>query len=414
MSFALHILIASSILTSSWQVFANADCSSSANIKSFYECVLQYEPGYKEANLIQSAAKASRDVISKWPNPQVEVTSISGENAGEKVGGTEVSVSLSVSDLLIKRPALSKSGRIEEKLLTVESEEAAFKAKSQIIKDLYRYRQITDELELVDEALSTFKKIEQQFKSRSARGPEQEITLNLVELAQGEYELQKNHLTVELSEILSKYKGIFGSQFSFKSQWLPQARQNWPAVSNSSGLQATFEFRKLEAEKEKHEAEKSLANAESWPNIEAGPVFERTTEGPTQYNSVGISLTVDVPILNWNSGARRLANINLERANLNYEHALRRMNSDRDLLIAKYITAVESLNRSTSSDALKKKHNYIDKLFRQGLTSGATVIEAHRQISGFTESQHEHEIVALDSLMYIYQLSGKDPSEVIK
>lgn len=398
----------------SLRVSAAADCNKGSTTKSFYECVLQSDPSYQSSVLTKRSAKASRDAITKWPNPKLEAKSIAGENAGENVGSTELGISFSISDLLVKRPALSRAGRSEEKLMMVEGEESEFKSKAQLIKDLYRYRQIRDELELVNEAITAFKKIEQQFRSRSARGPEQEITLSLVELAQGDYQLQKNHLSVEINEILVKYKGILGSHFNFKDELLPQLRQTWPTINQSLISKYTFELRRHEAEKEKHEAEQSLANAEAWPNIEAGPVVERNTEGPTQYNSTGFSISVDIPVFNWNGGARALSRANLDKAKLNYEYALRKADLERDLLIQKFTSAVESLKESTSSESLNRKHAQIDRLFRQGLTSGTTVIEAHRQISEFTESQHEHELVALESLMYIYQLSGLDPSEVLK
>lgn len=410
----IHLFVLLTLSCICMQSYASTDCSVGTTTKSFYECALQRDPTYRSSVLTKRAASASRDAITKWPNPKLEVKSVSGENAGENIGSTEVGLSLSISDLLVKRPALSRSGKAEEKILNIEAEEAEFKAKSQLIRDLFRYRQVSDELELVNEALVTFKKIEQQFKSRSSVGPELEITLNLVELAQGDYQLQKNHLTVEFSELLVKYKGVFGPNFVFKNEWLPKLKEGWPAVNDSTISKKTFELRKLEAEQEKHAAEQSLAVAESWPNIEAGPVIERSTEGPTQVNSVGFNLSVDLPIFNWNGGARNLARANYDRAKLNYEYALKRAELDHELLFQKYTTSVESLKQSTSNESLIKKHAKIDRLFRQGLTSGETVIEAHRQINEFTVSQHEHELVALESLMYIYNLSGIEPSEVLK
>jgi outer membrane protein TolC len=402
------------IVFTAGQSFASVDCSNSKSVKDFYECALKADPAYKSSNLTKSIARASRDALTKWPNPKLEVKSISGENAGENVGGTEVGISLSISDILVKRPALARSGRAEEKIVMIDGEENEFKAKTQLIRELFRYRQATDELELVDEALTAFKKIEQQFKSRSARGPEQEITLNLVELAQGDYQLRKNHLSVELSEIQVKFKGIFGPKFSFKNEWLPKLKQDWPTIDDSIISKNTFELRKLEAERDKHEAEQSLASAEAWPTIEAGPIFERNTEGPAQYNSVGFNVSVDLPLFNLNGGARAVSRANYERAKLNHDYGIKRAELDHDLLIRKYTTAVDSLKQSPSGESLNKKHRKIDYHFRQGLTSGSTVIEAHRQIGEFVESQHEHELVALESLMYIYQLSGLEPSEVLK
>jgi hypothetical protein len=338
--------------------------------------------------------------------------SVSGNIAGENVGSTEIEMSLDLTELLVKRPALFKLGRAEQKSLTVESQEREFSSKMQIIRFLHRYRQILDELELINEAIGTFQKIEGQLKSRRALGPDQEITLSLVDLAQGDYELRKNHIAVEKSEIEANFKGIFGDSFELKKELLPKVKANWPKIQAAQISKQTFELRKIEAEKDRLDAEKSIAVSESWPKLSAGPVIERSTEGPTQTSSYGFNLTVDLPIFSWNSGARTLAEKNRLRAQYAYDYALKKSDLEKRLLTLKYESAVESLKKATSASSLKAKHGRIDSLFRQGLTSGATVIEAHRQITEFTESQHEHEMVALESLMYLKLLSGEEPSEI--
>lgn len=393
--------------------FANT-CNSIQSTRELYECTLESSPDFKSAILTKESASASRDKTTQWPNPELSVKSVTGENAGEKVGGTEINLTMSLTDLLVKRPALSKTGKSEEKVINIEAQEQEFNAKASILRDLYRYRQLLNEVDLVDEAIGAFEKIEQQFRSRRARGPEQDITFNLVELAQGDYQLRKNHLAVEKAEIEAKFKGIFGPSFELKKELLPQLRKSWPELNLASISKNTLELRRLEAEKERSEAEKSLANAESWPKISAGPTAERSTEGPNQFNSYGFNLTVDIPIFSLNGGARKFAEKNMAKARLQYAYALKKADLERELLILKYKSAVESLKKSTNAESLKKKHAQIDSYFRQGLTTGSTVIEAHRQISEFTESQHEHEMVALESLMYLNLLSDKDPSEVLK
>lgn len=379
-----------------------------------YNCILKNHPDVKYAQLSVEAARAVGDKLTQFPNPDLSLKSINGKNAGENVGSTEVSLSLNLTDLLIKRPSLGKFGRAEEKVLTVEAQEKDFQARSKVILDLYRYRQLLDELDLVTEALDTFKKIENQFRSRRAMGPEQEITLNLVELAQGDYELRKNHLVIQKTSIEVGLKGIFGSNFELKKEWLPVLRKTWPDLSASQVSIQTFEFRKIEAEKDRAEAEKNIANAESWPQLSAGPVYERSTDGTSQYSSYGVNVTVGLPIFSQNGGGRTLAEKNLIKSQYAYDYALKKADLELKLLQQKYQTAVESLKRSTNKESLTKKHAQIDNLFRQGLTSGGTVIEAHRQIAQFIESQHEHEIVALETLMYLNTLSNKDISEVLK
>lgn len=390
------------------------NCNLIQNTRELYECTLENHPDFKSVILTKESARVGREKVAQWPSPELSVKSVTGQNDGDTVGGTEIGLSVSITDFLIKRSAISKAGESVEKNINVEAEELEFKVKLAIVSDLYRYRQLLNEAYLVDEAIVTFGKLEQQFKKRRARGPEEDIILNLVELVQGDYQLRKNDLAYEKSEIEAKFKGIFGAKFELKKEILPQLKQTWPEVNLALVSKKTLELRRFEAEKEKFEAEKNLANAESWPKISIGPVVERSLEGTNQFNSYGFNLTVDLPIFSLNSGSRNFAEKNMKKAQLQYEYALKKADLERELLIQKYRGAVESLRRSTDAESLKKKHAQIDSYFRQGLTSGTTVIEAHRQIAEFTESQHKHEMVALESLMYLNLLSDKDPSEVIR
>ena len=391
-----------------------SDCKAVRDIMSLYNCLLENHPSVKTAQLSKEAAKASRDMLTQFPNPEVSVRTVKGDNAGENVGSTEVEVSIDLTELLVKRHALSSAGRSEEKLQSVNADEEIFRAKAQIIKDLFRYRQLLNEVPLTSEALETFGKIASQYRSRKARGPEQEITLNLVELAQGDYQLKKNHLAVEKTEIETRYKSVFGPSFQLRIDLLPALKKTWPEVTDSMVSLRTFNLRRAEAEKERADAEKRIAIANALPKIAAGPTYERVTEGPTQYNSSGFNVNVSVPIFSLNGGAREYAEKSRLKAQYAHEYALKSAELEKQLILQKYRSAVDSLKKTTSSENLNRKHDVIDSYFRRGLTSGSVVIEAHRQILEFTESQHEHETTALEALMYLNVLSGKDISEVLK
>lgn len=389
-------------------------CDSIQNAQELYECALEKHPEVKSASVLKEAARAAKEKATQLPNPELTLKSVSGENAGEKVGGTEVTLSLSLTDLLVKRRAVRKSGQVEEKVLMIQAEEQEFKAKAMVLRDLFRYRQVLDEYEVTEEALGAFQKIERLYRARRARSPEQDMMLNLVRLAQGDYELRRNHLAVEKAAIEARMKSIFGGPFEFKKNLLPPFRTSWPKLAPGGISKNTFELRKLEADRDKMDAEKNLADADSWPKIAAGPVSERVTQGLNQYTQYGFTLTVGIPILSQNGGARELAGKNLAQAQLQYDSANTKAEFERDLLIQKYQSAVETLKKSEGDEALKRRHAQIDAYFHRGLATSSTVIEAHRQITEFTESQHEHEMEALESFMALNLLSGKDPSEVLR
>ncbi|MEK6555459.1 MAG: TolC family protein [Bdellovibrionota bacterium] len=394
--------------------WAQNSCLSSKRADELYNCILKYHPAEKAAQLSHEMATPGRERRTQLPNPELSYKSVSGDEAGGRVESTEVELTIDLTDLLVKRSALSKSGRAEEKMLRVQADEESFQVRSQIIKDLYRYRQLKEELELADEALQTFSKIAGQYRARKARGPDQDITLNLIELAQGDYQLKKNHLEVEKSEAEARYKGVFGDSFSFKTDWLPSIKKTWPAVTEAEISKNTFELRKAEADFSLAEAEHSIANREAWPRIAAGPAFEQTREGGRDYESTGFNISMTLPIFSQNGGAREFTEKKSIKAKYAYEYAIKKSSLEKQLLLQRYHSSVDSLKKSAGTSQLASKHSKIDGLFRQGLTSGPVVIEAHRQILEFTESQHEHEMTAIDSLLYLNLLAGKDLSEVLR
>lgn len=393
---------------------AAMDCGRMENAKAFFQCSTAKHPGSSISEATMQAAEAASSKGGQFLNPELSLKNTVGRNGGEKIASLEGSILFPLSDYLFLRTYRSDSADAEKLLLETEAKEMDFELKRSVIKDMYRYRQLQSEDALVDETLKTFASIERQFKSRRARGPEQEITLNLVELAQGDYELKKNHIVIEKQEIETRFKMIWGNSFELQSRWLPAYRKEWPRITPEFRLANHFEFQKSLAAQNKAAAEKSLAVAESWPKVTAGPVLERTAEGPGVFNTYGAALTVDLPLFSWNSGGRALARAQKARADLEHEIVSRSTALENEVTFRQYESAVLALKKSESRENLAKKHTMIDNLFRQGLTSGSTIIEAHRQIWEFTESQHEHELTALNSLLSLYLLQGKAFDEVLQ
>lgn len=388
------------------------DCSKIRSYHDFYECSLQKHPQYEVSKLKIKEGEALLDQSAQWQNPDLEVKSVAGKNAGENEGSTEIDLAISVSQLWV-RGAKKDIGRAQKKIAEIESQENLLEVKKQLIKDLFRFRQVESELELVNEALDAFDKIKKQFRGRLARGPEQEITLNLVELATSDYELKRNHLSIEKSEITARLKGLWGNEFDLKKDYFPPSKDRWPALPNDLNIGSSFEARKVAAEAEKDSAEHSLAVRESWPTLSAGPTIERNTTGPNQFNSVGFNVAMSLPIFSQNGGGRKVAATKSEQSKLMAEYTLKKAQLEKEIVVKKYNSAVESLKKSSASSEVIKKHNKIDGLFKQGLASGGLIIEAHRQILEYTESQHEHEISAVESYVEIKALTGNDNIEEI-
>ncbi len=391
-----------------------ADCTSPANYVEFYLCSLEKHPENSIVQQIDRSADATLQKAKQLENPELSATSRTGNFIGENVGSTELSLTIPLSQYVFGRTSKVLVGESERNSLKVQSREKFFEIKKGLLKDLFRLRQIQTELELASETITTFAQIEKQYRSRRARGPEQEISLSLVTLAQSDYELKKNKLSIEKQDLEARLRIIWGKDFKFLPQWLPPFKKIWPKAQSEFQNEAHFDLQKAIAARDLALAEQKAAQLSSWPQVTFGPLIERTTEGPNSYYQYGLALNVELPIFGFNSGGRALADTNKVRADLEYDKTLKQVQYENSITLRRYQAAVESLERASSRENLAQKHHQIDGFFRQGLATGATVIEAHRQIYEFASSQNEHETEALVSLVELYQLQGKDPVEVLK
>lgn len=387
------------------------NCNDIKTFKTFYYCSLERHPKFEIAKLKSKEGDAIVEKATQWQNPEFGLKSTAGNNAGETVGATELEVSFSVSQLW-QRTEQKQIADADKKIANIDAKEVLLSVQKELIKNLYRLRQIESELDLVAETINTFDTIKKQYRSRAVRGPEQEITLNLVDLASSDYELKKNHLSMEKSELISKIKAMWGQEFEIKKDYLPPMREKWMEIIPNQNMGASFELQRINAEKERALAEQSLTTKESWPSLSFGPTLARNTEGPSQYYTYGIDLRMSLPLVSLNGGSRLLSASKAQQASLTADYANKRTQSEKEILIQKYRSSVESLRKTSNQDEIKRKHQKIDGLFRQGLASGGLIIEAHRQITEYTESQHEHENAAIEAFLEIKTLNGEGIEDI--
>jgi hypothetical protein len=205
-------------------------CDAIKSHQDFFACSLGKHPKLEIAQLRAKEGDALIAKASQWENPEVLVKSVAGTQTGENVGSTEVALNIPISQFWVRRP-LKNVAQAEKRLGEIEAQQSLIEVKKELIRDLYRFRQIDDDFELVDETLEAFEKLRKQLAGRRARGPDQEITLNLVQLATSDYQLRRNHLQVEKSEILSRFKALWGPAFEPRREFFPPLRDSWPQVS---------------------------------------------------------------------------------------------------------------------------------------------------------------------------------------
>ncbi len=392
---------------------AEPNCEKIKSYQDFYACSMRRHPKMEIAQLKSKEGDALIDRAAQWKNPDVSVKSTGGTQAGEAIGTTEITFNLPLSQVWTRGPQKSVA-RAEKRLGEIDSRQSIVDAKKEFIRDIYRLRQIDADVEVITETLDAFDTMRRQLSARRARGPDQEITLNLLQLASSDYLLRRNHLQVEKGEILSRLKALWGSGFEVKKEYLPPLNDKWPQVSEKAEASQNLAVQKAVAEGEKARAESELAMREALPSLSAGPVLERATTGPSQIWSYGVYVSASLPILSLNMGSKRLAEVRAAQASLQSSYEAKRFEFSKDILIQKYRTAVEALSKSSNREEVTKKHHRVDAYFRQGLASGGLVIEAHRQIVEYMQSQHEHENSAIDAYIELMALTGGEIEGILK
>ena len=276
---------------------------------------------------------------------------------------------------------------------------------------LHRLRQVYELIPLYKESLSAFSKILQTIKGRKSVSPEQEVEGETLELAVNDYKLKISQLNSEKINLSTHLSFFMGSNCIVPRNALPfivnldEDFKNDFKVKNYSKLKAATLA--LELAKSNLELEKS----NSYPNLQIGPTYEYEKLNVSQTNTVGIAITMDLPILNINGGGRAKASKDVLAASLNLRNVKEESNRDIQSWIQKYNQYKESLKTIANKEKLEKKHRKIESLFKRGIISTSLVIESHRQLIEFFNTRFEFENGATEALWNIYKLNGEFESK---
>ncbi|MBK8870231.1 MAG: hypothetical protein IPN19_04055 [Elusimicrobia bacterium] len=129
--------------------------------------------------------------------------------------------------------------------------------------------------------------------------------------------------------------------------------------------------------------------------------------------SLGGTLSMDLPLYQRNQGARALARNEARRSEVSLAQRERELSAQWTTWLDVYQDAVASLRGMPTLEQMEKKHQGMESLFERGLIQSALIIEAHRQMTDFTESFNAQELRALEALWSVYVLQGRALEEGI-
>lgn len=259
---------------------------------------------------------------------------------------------------------------------------------------------------MYEEAYSTLGKILNLKLKRSSLSPEEEVEKETLILVMNDYKLKVSKLESEkinISRHLSLYiekDCLLNNKLLPKEINLVKKFDKNASFSKYSKLQKSIS--KLESAKMKLELEKS----NTYPNLKLGPEFETEKTKGKSYQSIGLNISMELPLLNSNSGFKNQALEQIKSAEIEFNNRRKETAVDLESWIEKYYALAKNLRTITTNKELDRKHHKLDKLFKRGVISTALIIETHRQLIEYANTRFDFELGTVEALWNIYKING--------
>ena len=386
-------------------------------VKAFGECELK-EPN-QVLNLIKlnhpsimlnkakvDTSKESITMASESPNPELDLSTVAGKSEG---------VHTAEHTLEIKH-RFELGGKRDSRIQVATNSFKTAKAFSRyqnestiidVVIKLHRLRQVHELIPLYEESLQAFSKILVALKKRKSLSPEQQVERGTLELATNDYKLKISQLDSEKINLNKHLSFFMGSTCLIPKLALPPSPNLDETFAPKSSLSS---YSKLEAARLFVETAKSsleLQKSNATPDLRIGPTYKMDKEGANEVNSLGLALSIDLPVFNTNSAGKAKAAKELIAAKLSLKYIQDESLLDLEAWIAKYKRFSHSLKTIANKEDLERKHQKIERLFKRGIISTSLVIESHRQLIEFSNTRFDFEQGAVEALWEIYKINGE-------
>ena len=216
-------------------------------------------------------------------------------------------------------------------------------------------------LDLYKESLNVFSRVRSTLRKNKKLSPEQQIQEDMIDMEVSKHRIIISRLASELSYLnksLQFYTGkncqisIKDNEFSFPE----------PKVTDADQIK-TPKLKIAQMESNLRNMELSLAKSEAYPDLKIGPSMQLERGMGNDVDRFGISLTLDLPVLNRNSGGKTIAKRRVSLFNEQLRFEEKENNLMFKSLVSSYKTVIKTLRVVPKKKALLKKHHKICLLY---------------------------------------------------
>lgn len=404
--FWLGILIVSSVFAEHPDDFYSK-CSKPTKTIDVLICARKKNPEVQRAKLLSKSLDTLPEKLGQIPNPEFEFETIRGNELTE----TELSLVQAI-ELGGKRSARIRGAEAEkrEAQVLIQAQEANLSI--EIFTKLHRLRQIEIEKNAIVEIAQALSKSISQLKGRAALSPEQQVSMTVFQMALADSKIKFSEMTEEEQDLEQYFYRSTGYSLSDLSGVLPEMPKNFPSFFEKSIEGKSPEILQSLALRDIALSELNESKADAWPTLRIGPIAKLEKGDATKEQSFGFKLSMDLPLLHTNSGAKAHSEASLRKAEELVHLTQSEEDRQRSGLFKVYQNAVRSLSESPLLSEISLMHKKNELLERRGLISSSLFIESHRQRLELIKGRHGREIKAIGSLMQIFRIDGRKIEEL--
>lgn len=400
------------LLIASKSIFANEknnQCKKDLSISAFIECTLLYHPDLQVLYAEKVEYNKQRKVAAQIPNPELDSKMLVGFS-GQDVNG-EINLQHTVElggKIKARIDTVNKKLSIHDQTILIKQQEIIVG----LFLKLHRLRQLSQEVGLIEDAISTYRMLVSRLNRLPRLNPEQTMNLELYRLSIEEQKLSLHRLEAErlfiihenIQPILKYFRQIEKTEEiipELLKALLPDAYTLWPKLDKITNEQSPY----LALAQSEIEYSQSLSRLESslaWPDLKIGP------SAGFQNNSgeIGINFAITVPLYHQNQGQKELADSQVKTLFLKRKLLYEKLVSLRNTNFTIYENITRELKILQIYKNLKIKEAKLHSTIKRGALPASLVVELHRQFFSTIQNAHEAELIALRALWYTYSIDG--------
>lgn len=308
--------------------------------------------------------------------------------------------SLEDSEKLQSRIAAAAS---QEGILSLEKDDLRAKQILELGLIQENARRILYLRDILLETEETYRTIIQLYQRIPSRGPEQETSLAVFQIARGENDFKIEALELEQKEFQAKLSFLSGCDvLDLNWKKIPALRLEDRLPSSSPSTAEAL----LEAERAGNESRLLAEQKQYLPDFSLGPVV--LVEKDEDQDRLEFGLALSYPL--GSTKAKQLGSARAKEAvldRLEFDRNKRQLQLQKTVWLEQYESARRALKKGMNPQQIAQKHRQLEKLFRSDRVSAALVIEAHRQMFDHVNRYAELEFKAVEAGWNLRYLNGE-------